>query len=35
MKQKIIKGLLVGALLGTICIVGASLRSNEPLSAVY
>ena len=35
MKQKMIKGLIVGAILGIVCIVGASLRSSEPLSVTY
>ena len=29
------RGLLIGALLGIVCIVGASLRSNEQLSTLY
>ena len=35
MKRKLLKGLIVGALLGVVCIVGASLRSPEPLSIIY
>ena len=34
MKQYL-KGLFIGAILGVVCIVGASLRSTEPLSTVY
>jgi lipoprotein signal peptidase len=30
-----LKGLLLGSLLGVICIVGASLRSNDSLSTLY
>lgn len=34
MKQYL-RGLLIGALLGIVCIVGASLRSTEELSTLY
>ena len=29
------KGIILGALLGIICVVGASLRASEPLSTLY
>lgn len=34
MKQYL-KGLLIGAILGIVCIIGASLRSTEELSTLY
>lgn len=34
MKQYV-KGIILGALLGLVCIVGASLRASEPLSTLY
>jgi hypothetical protein len=35
MKKRLIIGLVTGALLGVVCIVGASLRSTETLSTIY
>jgi hypothetical protein len=35
MKKRLIIGLITGALLGVLCIVGASLRSTETLSTIY
>jgi hypothetical protein len=35
MKQRVILGLILGALLGVVCIVGASLRMPGELSNVY
>jgi hypothetical protein len=35
MSRRIITGLIAGALLGVVCIVGASIRSSEPLSTTY
>jgi len=35
MKQRVIFGLILGALLGVVCIVGASLRMPGELSNVY
>ena len=33
--KKYLKGLLLGSMLGIVCIVGASLRSTEQLSTLY
>lgn len=35
MNKRLITGLIAGAILGVVCIVGASLRSSEPLSNNY
>lgn len=35
MNKRILTGLITGALLGVVCIVGASLRSAETLSTIY
>jgi uncharacterized membrane protein len=35
MKKKIITGTITGALLGVVCIIGASIRNPEGLSTAY
>lgn len=35
MNQRFYRALLTGALLGVVCIMGASLRATEPLSFAY
>ncbi len=35
MNRRLLTGLISGAILGVVCIVGASLRSSEPLSNTY
>ncbi len=35
MNKRIWIGLISGAILGVVCIIGASLRSSEPLSSTY
>lgn len=35
MNKRLLTGLIVGAILGVVCIIGASLRSSEPLSNNY
>ncbi|PKL00383.1 MAG: hypothetical protein CVV56_06590 [Tenericutes bacterium HGW-Tenericutes-1] len=35
MNKRLIIGLIAGAILGVVCIIGASLRSSEPLSSNY
>ena len=35
MKRRIIVGLITGALLGVVCIIGASVRATEELSTIY
>ena len=35
MHKRVLVGIISGAILGVVCILGASLRSSEPLGTVY
>lgn len=35
MHKRVLVGIISGAILGVVCIIGASLRSSEPLGTIY